>query len=220
MPTGEQAQKPRTASPEGAINLGGAMPTWPSSTPPAPAPKPATQEPKKASQPLAGVGPIDIGVAPDMIDGADTQEACVAWFFRQMRTRYTTGVMLLQNGGALSVWKWESRLKVTGNLPMITFEAPSLFRVVARTLRPYHGFPVENPIHKEFFRAFGYGKMPAHVTAVPILVNSVFKGVFLCISNDAAMSVDVLDFVEMISDRTVTRLEKTQSPFGAASSAA
>ena len=169
---------------------------------------------------LSPAGALNINEAPDSIDAATSQNSCITWFFRQMRTRYTTGVVLTYSQNRLTTWKWEFSLKHTGaEPPAVSFDAPSLFRIVARTMRPYHGYPVDNPVHKQFFSAWGYSKMPAHVTAIPIMVSGAFKGIFLCISNDMNQGTDVLEFIEMAADRAVARLEKVDNPFATSTAA-
>lgn len=51
----------------------------------------------------------------------------------------------------------------------ISLTPPSLFRIAVRTQKPYHGFVVDNEIHKEFFKSLGLAKFPKTVTAISTL---------------------------------------------------
>lgn len=197
-----------------------------------PIPRPAAQEPTsespkestqtrrsrlqlepKAATPVYGSA-VDINGAPDQIEAARDQKAAVAWCFRQLKSRFSSVIVLVLNEEGLKPWKWESSIKpLTDPAQGISFESPSLFRVAARTLRPYHGFVVESPAHKVFFKAWGFAALPKHVTAIPVSVNGTLRGLFVCISNDQTHPLDVLEYAEMTVDKTVRQLGKTESPF-------
>lgn len=159
------------------------------------------------AEPQSNLGPIDMAAGPDQIAVATTDEQCLAWFFKQLRSRFSTGVAMIYNKNYLSGWKWDSGLTPTNPQLAIAFDGPSLFRITARTLRSYHGHVVDNPIHQAFFKAWGFTNPPAHITAVPIIVAGGFHGVFVCISNES-LGVDALEFAERIAGQTIMQMEK------------
>lgn len=160
-------------------------------------------------------GPINIAQAPDQIEAATTEDACLAWFFKQVRTRYSSGIALLFSKNSLHTWKWDSTLTPKNPANVVTFDTPSLFRIAARTMRSYHGYVVDNPAHQTFFQAWGMAKAPVHVTGAPILINSQFRGLFVCSANEP-MGQDALEFIEMVADKTVMQLEKVKGVLGKA----
>lgn len=192
--------------------------------PPAPQPiRPVASAPKIApieeppSEPAHElnviVGPIDIATAPDQISGAATDDACLAWFFKQLRSRFNSGVALVYHKNSLSGWKWDASVTPANPQFSVPFDGPSLFRISARTLRSYHGHVVDNPIHQAFFQAWGFAKPPLHVTAVPIIVGGAFHGLFVCFGGEP-LGVDALEFAERIADQTIMQMEKINGIFG------
>lgn len=184
--------------------------------PPAPAAKeaPFAETPPEPTREInVTAGPIDIGTGPDQISSATSDDQCLAWFFKQLRSRFSTSLALIYHKNSLSGWKWDSSIKPTQAQFNISFDGPSLFRIAARTLRSYHGHVVENPIHQAFFQAWGFAKPPVHVTAVPIIVSGAFHGLFVCIGNEP-LGVDALEFAERIADQTIVQMEKINGVFG------
>jgi hypothetical protein len=152
-------------------------------------------------------GPTDPNLAPAKLEDATDIDSTVAWAFRELKMHFSSCLLFGYNSNGLVAWKWEPSLRPTARAGAISFDSPSLFRVVARTLRPYHGFVVDNPIHKKFFESWGMKTYPPHVTAVPVVIHGTLQGLFFCISNDKRRSVDSLQFAEMIADLTIQRLE-------------
>jgi hypothetical protein len=179
-----------------------------------PAAQKAPSKPKRSVADLKP-GALDASTAPDRIEEAKTLDACVAWFFRQIKTRFTTAIVFLKEGQELLPWKWDAEMRLQTETPLkVGLDVPSLFRVSARTLKPYHGFVVDSPEHVTFFRSIGLKKPPAHVTAVPIIANKHYQGLFLCIGRDTEVPLEALEFVEMCADKTIRQIESTQSIFG------
>ena len=67
-----------------------------------------------------------------------------------------------------------------------------------------------------FSRNWGFKKLPPHVTAVPMIINNRFEGLFLCVANEPNLPIEALEFVEKIADKTVRQLEAKENPFGVA----
>jgi hypothetical protein len=158
-------------------------------------------------------GGIEAGQGPERIDDANDVNHALAWCFRQLKTRFSCSLVLVHSTKGLQAWKWDASITPHSEWAKeISFEGPSLFRVAARTMRPYHGFVVENTIQKNFFKGWGFTDLPKHVTAIPISNNGVFKGLFLCIALDQAKSLEVLEFAEINVDRAIQRILKMDSP--------
>ena len=50
----------------------------------------------------------------------------------------------------------------------VSIKENSIFKMVHKTLQPYHGFIVSNPAHKQFFTKWGFASLPKHITLMPI----------------------------------------------------
>lgn len=61
---------------------------------------------------------------------------------------------------------WQNGVECDG--PTVALNQPSLFRIAIRTQKPYHGFVVENEIHKDFFHALKINDLPKSITAISI----------------------------------------------------
>ncbi|MGA2871502.1 MAG: hypothetical protein ABSF34_20360, partial [Verrucomicrobiota bacterium] len=201
----------------------------PEASPPAiPGPnkhKPTPATPTATTAPIAPpslgeftAGPINIASAPDQIEAAANEDACLAWFFKQVRSRYSACIALLYNKNSLQTWKWDSSLTPKNNGTIVTFDTPSLFRIAARTMRSYHGYVVDNPTHQSFFQSWGMARAPVHVTGVPIVVGGTFRGLFVCTANEP-QGADTLEFLERMADVTVMRLEKVKGILSTAKAA-
>jgi hypothetical protein len=160
----------------------------------------------------ANVGPVTLSQAPTDIESAKTDDECMAWFFRQARTRYGACLALIFSKNSLVPWKWESTIAVKNPNSVVTFDSPSLFRITARTMRPYHGYVVENPMHQDFFASWGFGKLPVHVTGVPIIIGGTFRGMFVCTSSEP-MTNEALEYLERNADKAVVQMEKLGTTF-------
>lgn len=183
-----------------------ASPT-PTIAPPAPATAKAAAVTPKQLPANIPAGPVNASQAPAQLEAATTDEACLAWLFKQIRSRYSPGLVLLYNKNSLQAWKWDSGLQPKSAEARITFDTPSLFRIAARTMRSYHGYVVENPVHQEFFQNWGFSKPPVHVTGIPIVSNGQFHGLFLCSANEP-LGADALEFLEMTVGKTIMQMEK------------
>jgi hypothetical protein len=159
---------------------------------------------------------LDPANAPAQIEEATTPDACLTWCFRQLRARFATAVVFLfdQNQNQLQPWKWDNSAKAD-KVTALELNSPSLFRIATRTMRPYHGYVVDNPVHQAFFSAWGFKALPKHVTGIPIISNKTLRGFVLCIAADANPPADSLTHAEKSVDRAIRRMEQVPSPLGA-----
>lgn len=172
-------------------------------TPPAP---PAAVAPPR---PAPTFTPATLPPAPAQLEAAQNESQAFAWAFLQLKSLYSHVMALRTDQQVAHPWLWSSQWSNPEH-PIVranSLEQPSLFRIAARTRRPYHGFVVANDLHKEFFSNWGFSTLPACATAVPILVNNELWGLLLAIGDAKAESADALSAVESIAGKLSGFLE-------------
>ena len=61
---------------------------------------------------------------------------------------------------------------INGPATPIKTDTPSIFRMIAKSKNPYHGFIVKNKQHSHFFKLWGWKELPQHITLIPIFDHS------------------------------------------------
>ncbi len=129
--------------------------------------------------------------------------------FEQMRPHFGKGFLLGVN-------KDESKVKVImsgidteliSNYDVqLTLETPSIFRIVAKTLKPYHGHIIVNDINEKFFEDAAGGILPSHVTMTPIIVENKLLGMLMGIGEKSSYSKSILALQEKTTKELVETL--------------
>ncbi len=98
---------------------------------------------------------------------------------------YECAMILLFRGGDLVPWKWNDLfLSVRGDKPEpIDLVEPSIFKVVFRTAKPYHGYIVTSEVNQKFFNEFYRGMLPKHATITPLMIDGRMGGMVLGFTN-------------------------------------
>jgi hypothetical protein len=109
-----------------------------------------------------------------------TYEQVTEMAFGLVTPPYQRAMMLIFQGGLLKPWKWTQEFHPRKErLDSINLESPSLFRIVYNTLLPYHGRVVANDVNTLFFEQADAGRIPAHVTIVPVMIDGQVAAMFL-----------------------------------------
>ena len=89
----------------------------------------------------------------------------------QISEKYFIGIIIFsfQNNQFTPI-EWSDSM--AGPATPINIEKPSIFKMIVKSKSPYHGFIVDNEIHKQFFTPWGFEALPTHVTFIPIFDNS------------------------------------------------
>lgn len=91
-------------------------------------------------------------------------------------------------------------MSVKGDRPdEIELEDPSVFKIVFKTGKPYHGYVVTNPVNQKFFNEFYRGLLPKHATIVPIMVDARMAGMILGLTNSKVDYRQSLRLMERLS---------------------
>lgn len=151
-------------------------------------------------------------IAPNDLASAKTVNEAVAWAFDRMRTHFHHSMVLIFEGPNLRPWRWETAWvpRSNENFKAFDLEQPSLFRIVQRTRLPYHGHVVPSEANVRFFLNWGHESLPAHVTAVPLILNGEMLGLLMSIGEASANSSETLDFCERTAMPLAQSLVKFQ----------
>jgi len=81
----------------------------------------------------------------------------------------------------LMPWKWNDLLlSIKRNQPdAIDLSIPSLFSIVQKTNKPFHGPVTDSAVSQKFFNDFFRGHKPAHITLVPLISEQRLIGMLL-----------------------------------------
>lgn len=140
------------------------------------------------------------------IDEATNDQQAAQWAFQQLRKYFEKSIILvLRQNNLLQPWKWDKAFSpLEEALKPFDPQVPSLFRIVLKTKKPYHGFVLPSDLNDEFFRQWGYDGLPLHVTAVPIQFESRLIGVLLSTGTPEANTPKALEQ----SEKTALHLAK------------
>jgi len=147
---------------------------------------------------------------PASLEAAESDKQVAAWAFNELKQIYNTSMILTAAETKLTPWKWESLWSPENEKAFETFEGnkPGVFRIVARTKQPYHGFVVDSPANVEFFTAWGYLELPKHVSVLPLKVDGHMIGMLLCVGEEAANTTTNLNSAMRIAETLGEHLKK------------
>ena len=129
----------------------------------------------------------------------------------QVSNIFEVSMILLFRDGSLLPWKWSDLfLSVKGDRPdSIDLDDASIFKIVFKTGKPYHGYVVTNPVNQKFFNEFYRGMLPKHATIVPVMVDSRMAGMILGFTNskvDYRQSLRLMERLSFDLGRVFTKL--------------
>ena len=101
----------------------------------------------------------------------------------QISKKYFTGVIIFSFHDTLfTPIEWSDSMEGPAN--PVKIDKPSIFKMIANSKNPYHGFIIKNDQHSQFFASWGFAELPEHVTLVPLFNSSKeIIGAFMGISN-------------------------------------
>lgn len=132
---------------------------------------------------------------------------------------YECAMILLFRGGDLVPWKWNDLfLSVKGDKPdPIDLVEPSIFKVVFRTAKPYHGYIVTSEVNQKFFNDFYRGMLPKHGTVTPLMIDGRMGGMVLGFTNskiDYRQSLRLMERLTFDLSRVFKSLRGTMAKAG------
>lgn len=158
------------------------------------------------------VGKLD----PIHLDQCRSIDEAGAQAIMQACNIFETAMILLFKDGDLMPWKWNDLfLSVHGDKPVpIDLVEPSIFKVVFRTAKPYHGYVVTSEVNQKFFNEFYRGMLPKHATVIPVMIDGRMGGMLLGFTNskiDYRQSLRLMERLSFDLSRVFKSLRGTMS---------
>ncbi len=139
--------------------------------------------PPQAPPPHPVATPMEATPVHDTTPG--TPDDIIRPIFEKMKSHFERSMVLLYEGSKLRPYQWDSEWPLVRTMDSgIDIQSPSLFRIVAETVGPYHGYVRPAESHEIFFKKWNSGKYPEHITAVPLRMSDGMSiGVLLGLSS-------------------------------------
>ncbi len=158
------------------------------------------------------VGKLD----PIHLDQCRSIDEAGAQAIMQACNIFETAMILLFKDGDLLPWKWNDLfLSIHGDKPVpIDLIEPSIFKVVFRTAKPYHGYVVTSEVNQKFLNEFYRGMLPKHATVIPVMIDGRMGGMLLGFTNskiDYRQSLRLMERLSFDLSRVFKALRGTMS---------
>jgi hypothetical protein len=158
------------------------------------------------------VGKLD----PSHLDQCRSIDEAGAQAIMQACNIFETAMILLFKDGDLLPWKWNDLfLSVHGDKPLpIDLVEPSIFKIVFRTAKPYHGYVVTSEANQKFFNEFYRGMLPKHASVIPVMIDGRMGGMLLGFTNskiDYRQSLRLMERLSFDLSRVFKSLRGTMS---------
>lgn len=96
----------------------------------------------------------------------------------------------------------------------IDLSQASIFKIVATTLKPYHGYVVLNETNEKFFDFWNQSHIPSNITLIPIIIKNKLVGMLMAmgelntyswthLKNIELKSMDLIKSISLISDNKI-----------------
>jgi len=113
---------------------------------------------------------------------------------------------MILNGQKLHSWRWnEGYAPMSKSLPTFNIQSRSPFRVVAKTLKPYHGKPPLNGDIAQFNQFWNKNGEMGILSVVPLIINGALFGALITEAEGDSIDLDKLEF----SQKTALELTST-----------
>ena len=132
----------------------------------------------------------------------------ISMSFSRLHENYQSALLMRCADGFAKPYKWDDQLAITpGDEKFnVNLGFPSFFRIVAKTMQPYHGYVIDSPAHREFFANFNFENPPACVTAVPVKIDEKLWGILVAFGGEAAQTSEALNQAISICDKLAVSL--------------
>jgi hypothetical protein len=153
-----------------------------------PVPQNSPVRPKSGA--LAGGGKLNLPV--------DEDAACAS-VFKTLNAKYNNTFIVKCTETEAQLYKWDSGLNPSDDaLRTISLSQPTFFRIVAKTLLPYHGYLIDSPVHRQFFSNLGLEEIPPCITAVPLKLNGSLWGILVAMGGKELQNLETLQETESV----------------------
>ena len=103
-----------------------------------------------------------------------------------------------------SVFAWDESFQgIKDQTSRIPLRTPSIFNIVAETMKPFHGYVSLNEINEKFFEDWNQGEVPDHVTITPMIIKEKVVGMLVGFGQKSAYNRTSLNLAERLSNEFV-----------------
>ena len=144
------------------------------------------------------------------LSGAESAEDLANRAVANTLKSFDAGMFLITRGNELRPFKWSPNLDSPRNatLPAVELSTPSIFRIVAKTLRPYHGRVAPSSVNDRFFDCYYDGQDPVSVTVVPVVHDRKLIGMIMGLAGVEMNYKSTLQTMEALADEAGELLPK------------
>lgn len=139
--------------------------------------------------------------APPMkvIQSQELEEELTLGFTKAYQFYRNLMILKLKDNMALPV-RWDPSYKKPKSLQGISLNEPSIFRIVARTKKPFHGPITSNAINDQFIEYWFDGHKPKYLTIHPLFFEKECVGLLLGASDETLDRKDSLHLMESTAE--------------------
>lgn len=145
----------------------------------------------------------DVNIIPEPMGPNDN---LIEHVFKQLSRQFSKSMLLRKEGNALTPWQWDPAFQNKSAPQPITLGVPSPFRIVQRTMKPYHGYVVPGEVQEKFFDEWNSSQIPDHMTITPIVANDEVLGMLLSVGDKTINARAALDLSEKMAAEITNKL--------------
>ncbi len=130
--------------------------------------------------------------------------------FQKMKSHFEKTLILSisDDESKAKVQFWDENFKKPQEERLIPLKTPSIFNIVAQTVKPFHGPVSLNEVNERFFDSWNHSQIPSHVTITPIVVKDRLVGMIMGFSNSQSYNKATLNYAEKVSHEIANDLQK------------
>ncbi|QDK45577.1 hypothetical protein DOM22_10665 [Bdellovibrio sp. ZAP7] len=120
----------------------------------------------------------------------------------EMKAHFEKSMILTldEQESQVTAFAWDENFQEIKDTSMrIPLESPSIFKIVASTQKPFHGYISLNDLNENFFEQWNQGAIPDHVTITPIVINEKLVGMLMGLAEKSAYNKASLGLAERLS---------------------
>lgn len=141
-----------------------------------------------SSNTLSGISPRPVNKSwaahpMDLIKSDSELESLAADLFAKSYKHYSKAMIFKVEKDTAIPIMWDQSFKPLNINHTWKLTTPSIFRIVSKSQKPFHGPISMNAVNKSFIDVWFEGKSPSHLSIFPIIFGDDTQGLFLAASN-------------------------------------
>ncbi len=148
----------------------------------------------------------DYSLAKSNFESCTSFEVISDFMFSKMIPPYEASMLLICEDQNLKPVSWAGNFKLTDEAKpsVISLQHPSIFKVVATSGKPYHGYLVANHTNSKFFGEWNSNEIPKHVRIFPIVINKNIFGMWFASTNNKIDLKLMLADLDLLTEQSLT----------------